>query len=304
MSESTDQPIGEPANGRISEPANQRIGRVTSTRLFAHLLIRFFAHLLILSLLLLPALAVYRAFPATAGPVTSPPAILGELVGPGEVRRDGGSTWSQEAGPISLHAGDTVRVREAVSLRLAEGSVVHLSAGTTLEIVAFVEADRRLRLRQLSGALQVQTANPFLEIETPAAVAALRVGSYRLTVQGTESTIAVERGTVVGKAGDSEIPIAEGEEVRIVAGQAQAVRWQRPPAPTPLPGITPLPSPTPMPTAAPPQRIHIVSEGDTLLYIAAKYKTTVEAIVRANKLDDPHSLSIGQKLIIPYSTTP
>jgi len=159
-------------------------------------------------------------------------------------------------------------------------------------------------LRQVAGVLRVDTTNPFLEIETPATVAALRPAAFRIAVRGEEATLAVIQGMVEGRAGQIQVPVSEGEEVRLVAGQAQAVRWQRAPVPTPVPGVTPTPSPTPLPTAPPPQRIHVVAEGDTLLYIAAKYKTTVEAIMRANNLDDPHTIGVGQKLIIPYTTVP
>ena len=79
------------------------------------------------------------------------------------------------------------------------------------------------------------------------------------------------------------------------------MRWQRPAAPTPAPVLTPTPAPTPMPTAAPAQRVHVVEQGDTLLYLAVKYKTTADAIARANKITDMDTLSIGQKLIIPPS---
>ena len=255
-------------------------------------------------LVLLPALAVYLAVPATGGPLVTPPPVLAVLNGPGEVLREGESAWTLLPGPFSLHAGDAVRVQETLPLRLPEGSTVQLSAGASVQVVAYAESERRLRLRLLAGNMQVQTSNPLLEIETPATVAALRAASFRVTVQGDEATVSVELGSVEGRTGDSQIPIGEGEQVRIVAGQAQAVRWQRGPAPTPVPGITPQPTPTPMPTAPPPQRTHVVEQGDTLLYIAAKYKTTVEAIVRANSLDDPHSIGIGRKLIIPYTSVP
>ena len=47
------------------------------------------------------------------------------------------------------------------------------------------------------------------------------------------------------------------------------------------------------------ERTYVVKKGDTLSGIAARFKTTVRAIVRLNKLKDQHSLSIGQKLKIP-----
>jgi LysM repeat protein len=66
-----------------------------------------------------------------------------------------------------------------------------------------------------------------------------------------------------------------------------------PTAPTPTPSPTVRPSPTPVPV------YYVVKPGDTLLEIALKYDTTVEAIMLANDLDDPKSLQINQKLVIP-----
>jgi len=207
---------------------------------------------------------------------------------------------------------DSGVVTTGVILRLAEGSQVQLMPGASVEAVAYTEADRRLRLRLLSGTVMVETANPFLEIETPATVAALRPGSFRVVMQGNDATVTVYRGMVVGTIGGTgagtsggtgatEVPIGEGEEVRLSQGQAQAVRWQRGPAPTPAPVLTPTPAPTPMPTAAPAQRVHVVEQGDTLLYLGVKYRTTADAIARVNKMADMDTLSIGQKLIIPPS---
>ncbi|OCL25763.1 peptidoglycan-binding protein [Orenia metallireducens] len=45
--------------------------------------------------------------------------------------------------------------------------------------------------------------------------------------------------------------------------------------------------------------IYVVQAGDTLYKIARRYRTTVDAIVDANNLDNPDYLEVGQKLIIP-----
>ena len=44
---------------------------------------------------------------------------------------------------------------------------------------------------------------------------------------------------------------------------------------------------------------YTVAEGDTLLDIADRFGTTVEAIIAANDIDNPTALFIGQELIIP-----
>jgi LysM repeat protein len=50
--------------------------------------------------------------------------------------------------------------------------------------------------------------------------------------------------------------------------------------------------------------VHIVQWGETLATIAYHYGTTVEAIVQANGLTNPHLIQVGQRLIIPGSAAP
>jgi LysM repeat protein len=59
-------------------------------------------------------------------------------------------------------------------------------------------------------------------------------------------------------------------------------------------------TPTPSPTATP--FIHSVIAGDTLYDLAARYDTTVNAIMEANGLTSTR-LSVGQQLIIPLATS-
>ncbi|MDP2726783.1 MAG: LysM peptidoglycan-binding domain-containing protein [Dehalococcoidia bacterium] len=74
-------------------------------------------------------------------------------------------------------------------------------------------------------------------------------------------------------------------------------------APTPTtPTATAIPSPTASPTPA--VTIYKVVPGDTLSKISQQYGVTIEAMVQANKLQDPRMLSIGQELIIPPTPTP
>lgn len=44
---------------------------------------------------------------------------------------------------------------------------------------------------------------------------------------------------------------------------------------------------------------HVVKPGETVSQIAAAYRVTVDAIVRANNLRNPDSVRVGQKLFIP-----
>ncbi|MFG2540689.1 peptidoglycan-binding protein [Streptomyces sp. NPDC048511] len=55
-------------------------------------------------------------------------------------------------------------------------------------------------------------------------------------------------------------------------------------------------------TAEPSSGTYAVKKGDTLSAIAARYKTTVAALVKLNDLKDPNVLTVGQKLKVTGST--
>lgn len=70
-----------------------------------------------------------------------------------------------------------------------------------------------------------------------------------------------------------------------------------PPIPTPAPSASPSPSPSPEPSPTP--LVHTVKRGENLTQIAARYDTTVAAIVEANGLKNANLIEVGQKLVIP-----
>lgn len=45
--------------------------------------------------------------------------------------------------------------------------------------------------------------------------------------------------------------------------------------------------------------VYVVQPGDTLYKIAARYNTTVDAIIEVNEIENPDYIEVGQKLIIP-----
>lgn len=63
--------------------------------------------------------------------------------------------------------------------------------------------------------------------------------------------------------------------------------------------VTPTPQFKTSPTPTPRLIFYTIEPGDTLLAIALAHDTTVEALMRANWLNDPTALQIGQKLVIP-----
>ena len=82
-----------------------------------------------------------------------------------------------------------------------------------------------------------------------------------------------------------------------------------PPLPT-IPGGVPTQegatsvAPTPVSPNLPGQVIYTVVTGDTVSAIAARFNSTVDAIIQANGLSNAGLIFVGQKLIIPVPTTP
>jgi LysM repeat protein len=66
-----------------------------------------------------------------------------------------------------------------------------------------------------------------------------------------------------------------------------------------IPSTGPVGGPVPNSTAPPPQVIHEVESGETLISIAYDYDTTIETIMGANNLDSPDLIYEGQQLIVP-----
>jgi LysM repeat protein len=60
-------------------------------------------------------------------------------------------------------------------------------------------------------------------------------------------------------------------------------------------------TPTPGPTATP--FVHVIQDGDTLIYIAYLHGVTVEALLAANPGTDPRFLIVGTELIVPLPGT-
>ena len=51
------------------------------------------------------------------------------------------------------------------------------------------------------------------------------------------------------------------------------------------------------------KKTYVVAKGDTPLSIAKKFKVPFDDLLSTNKIEDPHKLKIGQKLIIPVKKT-
>jgi LysM repeat protein len=66
-----------------------------------------------------------------------------------------------------------------------------------------------------------------------------------------------------------------------------------------IPSRGPVGGPAPADTSQPPQVIHEVQSGETLISIAIEYGTTTEAIMDANQMDSPDLIYEGQQIIVP-----
>jgi hypothetical protein len=73
------------------------------------------------------------------------------------------------------------------------------------------------------------------------------------------------------------------------------------PAPTPelTPPVTPAPTPTIEPTPGATPFVHVVSAGESISIIAARYGVEVQAIIDLNELANPNLIVPGQELLIP-----
>ncbi len=68
---------------------------------------------------------------------------------------------------------------------------------------------------------------------------------------------------------------------------------------TPTPQPTPTPTLEPRATPTPTVFVYIVQAGDTLSSIAARFGSSVDDLVRANRIVNRDQLQIGQELTIP-----
>ena len=97
-------------------------------------------------------------------------------------------------------------------------------------------------------------------------------------------------------SGSTPAPIPSNAPVTITT----ATPYAQPPVPTIVgaDGVAPGGTPTPAREVA-----YKMEAGDTVLGIAARFGTTVEAIMKRNNIGSPTDLKIGQELIIPTTQT-
>ncbi len=112
-----------------------------------------------------------------------------------------------------------------------------------------------------------------------------------MAATATASSVAVTR-TATAAPEATAIPSATPTEKPSPTATATSTATSAPTA-TPSPTATATPTPKPQPG------VYVVKAGDTLSGIAQKVARTVEALAAYNKIKDPTSIQVGQKLKIP-----
>jgi len=162
----------------------------------------------------------------------------------------------------------------------------------------------------------VRTAPVLLEAPSRRPAFGMAIGAERLAqaalVVMAVVVVALVGGRLLGGSGE---PVATGTAGGLAVATTAPTPTPATSAPTPLPTDEPsmapetaaptaVPSEAPSASAAPapsesPSRTYKVKRGDTLSGIAAKFGTTVAAIVKLNKIKDPRTIYSGQALRIP-----
>ncbi len=250
--------------------------------------------------LLLPFVALYQHQAKTGAPATQ--QVAGALNGQAQVMPAASAAW-QTVTRDNLHVGDTIHAVNNVRLLFSEGTSVDMAPASEIVIKSMNSATGALTLAHQAGRLSVDTNNPLFRLNGPALALTVERARFRVDLSEAGDTYVMsEQGLVYSTSNGEVVSVAAGESLRTGVGQRANLQASTPialpPPPPPMPR-TPTPTITPVPPTPPPQRIHIVARGDTLSEIAARYGVSQEAITKANPLENPNFLYVGQKLIIP-----
>ena len=222
------------------------------------------------------------------------------------------------------------RTRELVQLTAA------LVIAVTVGVLVWTEADLvRAQYRSLdeaglamAAASQIQAllgpasrpqpaepplAAPVYDMVAAGAASGVGASSQQATGAVTQAPAAgpVVASNLADASAANASPEGAGSEVASFAADtalnsaqpAAAAAVEPPAAATAVPaGIATTASARPVlvqPTVAPATTTYVVASGDSLFSLAVHFHTTVDEIVKLNKLTDPNTLAVGQKLLIP-----
>ena len=167
------------------------------------------------------------------------------------------------------------------------------------EQAAELEAEAAAAQPDVEVEPDVEAAEPGVEVQPVAEVAVAPrrgcLGRVLLLVVGILIVLALGAGIGFGAA--TLLPGLIDPTPPAVTLPPPTERPTAPPVPTVAPSASPSPSPSAAPSPTP--LVHTVKRGENLTQIAARYDTTVAAIVAANGLKNANLIEIGQKLVIP-----
>ncbi|HEY8345266.1 MAG TPA: LysM peptidoglycan-binding domain-containing protein [Bacillota bacterium] len=168
-----------------------------------------------------------------------------------------------------------------------DGEVYIIQRGDTLASIAARFGVTAAAIRQANPILGIIGVIPGIPICIPRVQPVPCPGGFFHTVQAGETlfSIAARYNTTVGALLRANPGI---DPDRLLIGQRICIPAVVPPPPPPCPGGF----------------FHTVQVGETLFSIAARYNTTVEALLRANPGIDPNRLLIGQQICIPVVVPP
>ena len=183
------------------------------------------------------------------------------------------------AGAAHAEQSYTVRPGDTVS---------HIALRTGASVDAIVRANKlnQRAFIQIGQQLAIPTGAPAAAAPAAAApAAAVALAAHTVRSGDTLSAIAVKYATTVSAIAKAN-KLANPGLLRI--GQQLSI-----------PGTTAQSAPAAVTPAARATVTYAVRSGDTAAGIAARFGTTIGAIVKANKLANPSYLRIGQQLTIP-----
>jgi putative chitinase len=143
------------------------------------------------------------------------------------------------------------------------------------------------------------TPNAGLKAAVPWAVAAVVVLAVAITAGFVTAYLVASGRAVDAPAAGFTSPTPRRTAASSIApsavpsGSASATEQPRR-TPTPSPIISPEPTPFE----------HTIARGESLIYIARLYCTTVNAIIEENGIENPNRIQVGQVILIPGGGCP
>lgn len=112
------------------------------------------------------------------------------------------------------------------------------------------------------------------------------------------SILKVGQTLIIGSSAKTAAAASQSTESTVKSAPAPAVVAKAPPVKAPVLQEKAEAKPLEK-TQASEEKTHVVAKGDNPYSLAKKFNITQAALMKANNIDDPKKLKIGQKLIIP-----